>query len=119
VGFNPKNSKNLLVTEYSNSPGGLTGNDDAGQMSAWYVFSAMGFYPVCPGNNEYQLSSPVFSKVTLNLDKNYYPGSNFVLEAPGANTNSIFSSVKLNGKKSAPVIRHEDIQQGGKLVFGK
>jgi predicted alpha-1,2-mannosidase len=114
-----KTVKNLLVTEYSNSPGGLTGNDDAGQMSAWYVFSAMGFYPVCPGNNEYQLSSPVFSKVTLDLDKKYFPGSNFVLEAPGADTNSIFSSVKLNGKKSAPVIRHEDIQQGGKLVFGK
>ena len=109
--------KYLLSTEYGTGPGGISGNDDAGQMSAWYVFGAAGFYPVCPGSNEYQLSSPVFSKVTFNLDKKYYPGGKFVFEAePGNNMNS-FSKVKLNGKEIEPVIRHEDLQKGGKLEF--
>ena len=57
----------ILDTEYNDSPGGLSGNDDAGQMSAWYVFSSMGFYPVCPATDRYMLSKPRFQKVTLNL----------------------------------------------------
>jgi putative alpha-1,2-mannosidase len=86
-------------------------------MSAWYVFGAAGFYPVCPGSNEYQLSSPIFEKVTFNLDKKYYPGGKFVFEAePGNNKNS-FAKVKLNGKEIEPVIKHEDLQKGGKLEF--
>jgi putative alpha-1,2-mannosidase len=109
--------KHLLSTEYGVGPGGISGNDDAGQMSAWYVFGAVGFYPVCPGSNEYQLSSPIFSKVTFNLDKKYYPVGKFVFEAePGNNQNS-FSKVKLNGNEIEPVIRHEDLQKGGKLEF--
>jgi putative alpha-1,2-mannosidase len=55
-----KTVKHLLKTEYDVGAGGVSGNDDAGQMSAWYVFSAIGFYPTCPGSNEYQLSSPIF-----------------------------------------------------------
>jgi len=107
----------LLKTEYGTGPGGIFGNDDAGQMSAWYVFGAAGFYPVCPGSNEYQLSSPIFDKVTFNLDKKYYPGGNFVFETePGNNQNS-FSKAKLNGKEIEPVIKHEDLQKGGKLEF--
>jgi len=109
--------KFLLETEYGTGPGGISGNDDAGQMSAWYVFGAAGFYPVCPGSNEYQLSSPIFEKVTFNLDKKYYPAGKFVFEAePGNNQNS-YSKVKLNGKKIEPVITHEDLQKGGKLEF--
>ena len=57
----------ILDTEYNNTPGGLSGNDDAGQMSAWYIFSSMGFYPVCPATDRYMLSAPRFQKVTLNL----------------------------------------------------
>ena len=57
----------ILDTEYNDTPGGLSGNDDAGQMSAWYVFSSMGFYPVCPATDRYMLSRPRFQKVTLNL----------------------------------------------------
>jgi predicted alpha-1,2-mannosidase len=109
--------KYLLQTEYGLGPGGISGNDDAGQMSAWYVFGAAGFYPVCPGSNEYQLSSPIFERVTFNLDKKYYPGDKFVFEAePGNNTNS-FAKVKLNGKEIEPVFKHEDLQKGGKLEF--
>ena len=58
---------NILDTEYNNTPGGISGNDDAGQMSAWYIFSSMGFYPVCPATDRYMLSAPRFQKVTLNL----------------------------------------------------
>ena len=59
----------ILDTEYNDTPGGLSGNDDAGQMSAWYVFSSMGFYPVCPATNRYMLAVPRFQKVTLNLQE--------------------------------------------------
>ena len=57
----------ILDTEYNDTPGGLSGNDDAGQMSAWYIFSSMGFYPVCPATDRYMLSKPRFQRVTLNL----------------------------------------------------
>ena len=58
----------ILDTEYNDTPGGLSGNDDAGQMSAWYIFSSMGFYPVCPATDRYMLTQPRFQKVTLNLE---------------------------------------------------
>ena len=58
----------ILDTEYNDTPGGLSGNDDAGQMSAWYIFSSLGFYPVCPATDRYMLSAPRFRKVTLNLE---------------------------------------------------
>ncbi len=114
-----KTVKNILHTEYGLEPGGLSGNDDAGQMSAWYIFGAMGFYPTCPGSNEYQLSSPIFEKITLNLDKDYYPGGKFVLEAKEAGLRTIYNKVKLNGKENPTFISHEDIQKGGKLEFFK
>jgi len=109
--------KKILETEYSTGPGGLSGNDDAGQMSAWYVFSAMGFYPVCPGSNEYQLSSPIFKKIILRLNNEYYPGGKFVLIALSGNKDNIFSSAKLNGKEIKSIISHKDLKKGGKLKF--
>ena len=57
----------ILDTEYNDTPGGLSGNDDAGQMSAWYIFASMGFYPVCPATDRYMLSAPRFQKITINL----------------------------------------------------
>ncbi len=65
----------ILDTEYNDTPGGLSGNDDAGQMSAWYVFSSMGFYPVCPATDRYMLTAPRFQKVTLNMQS----GRQFVI----------------------------------------
>ena len=59
----------ILDTEYNDTPGGLSGNDDAGQMSAWYVFSSLGFYPVCPATDRYILAAPRFQKITLNLQE--------------------------------------------------
>jgi predicted alpha-1,2-mannosidase len=112
-----KTVKELLTSEYSNNAGGISGNDDSGQMSAWYVFSAMGLYPVCPGSNEYQLSSPLFSKVTLNLDRKYYPGNKFILETHGNSKDAIYTKVYLNGKESGTIIVHDNFKKGGKLTF--
>ena len=112
-----KTVKHLLRTEYDVGPGGVSGNDDAGQMSAWYIYGAMGFYPVCPGSNEYQLSSPIFKKITLTLDKTYYPGGKFILTSAVAGPGVIFNKVKLNGKEISPMITHEDIKNGGELEF--
>lgn len=109
--------KRILQTEYGTDTGGLSGNEDAGQMSAWYVFGAMGFYPVCPASNQYQLSSPIFDKVTLNLDKKYYKGKKLVLETEPGNNYKAFTSAELNGKKIEPVILHDDIIKGGRLKF--
>lgn len=109
--------KNILSGEYGLGPGGISGNEDAGQMSAWYIFSSMGFYPTCPGSNEYQLSSPIFDKVTLNLDKTFYKGGKFILEANNNNKNKIFDTVTLNNRQIETLITHDDIKKGGKLVF--
>ena len=79
VGRNDKTRRwvrHILDTEYNDTPGGLSGNDDAGQMSAWYIFSSLGFYPVCPGTPYYQLAAPTFRRATLNLEN----GKKFVLE---------------------------------------
>lgn len=65
----------ILDTEYNDTPGGLSGNDDAGQMSAWYIFSAMGFYPVCPATPFYETTTPLFNRITLNLED----GKTFVI----------------------------------------
>jgi predicted alpha-1,2-mannosidase len=64
-----KRVAHILDTEYNDTPGGLSGNDDAGQMSAWYVFGSIGFYPVCPATNRYMLAAPRFQKITLNMEK--------------------------------------------------
>lgn len=112
-----KRVKNILNTEYTAFDGGIPGNDDSGQTSAWYVFSAMGFYPVSPGSGEYQLSSPIFSAVELNLNPKYYPGKKFKISVGKAETDSIYNHVELNGSKCDFVIKHEEIKSGGKLVF--
>ncbi len=114
-----KSVKYVLSSFYSASKDGLTDKDKAGQLSAWYVFSAIGFYPVTPGANEYQLSSPIFDKVTLQLDKNYYPGAVFSISAPQSDALTVFETVQLNGKQHGFSLRHEDLQNGGNLVFAK
>ncbi|MDO8929713.1 MAG: glycoside hydrolase family 92 protein, partial [Bacteroidota bacterium] len=109
--------KNILATEYNAFDGGIPGNDDSGQTSAWYVFSAMGFYPVSPGSGEYQLSSPIFTEVEFNLNPKYYPGKKFKITIDNQDTSQTFDKVKLNGKESQFVLKHEDIRKGGKLEF--
>lgn len=105
--------RHIMATEYMNSPGGLSGNDDAGQMSAWYLFAAMGFYPVCPGSEEYVIGSPAFERVTLNLEN----GNTFTIIAHGASHDNIYvESMLLNGMPyDRPTLRHSDILAGGTL----
>ena len=107
--------RHVAATEYLDEPGGLSGNDDAGQMSAWYVFSALGFYPVCPSKAEYALGSPMFGKVVLRPEG----GRPLVIVAHGASPDNIYvRSVRLNGKRlSGPVITHEQLTSGGLLEF--
>lgn len=80
--------RHIMETEYLNAPGGLSGNDDAGQMSAWYVFSAMGFYPVCPGTPYYIIGSPSFPRMSIRLEN----GKTFTILAHNANKKIYISS---------------------------
>ena len=108
--------RNILQNHYGATPDGLEGNDDSGAMSAWYVFAAMGFYPVCPGSNTYVLTSPVFTKITINA-KNNAPA--FVIETKKVSKeNKYIQSAILNGiQLDKPRITYSDIAQGGRLVL--
>lgn len=105
----------IMDNLYDTTPGGLPGNDDCGQMSAWYIFSALGFYPVCPGSNEYVLGSPSVEKAILLLEN----GKTFTISAPKVSTKNIYvKRLTLNGKPyNEMFIRHEDIMAGGEMVF--
>jgi predicted alpha-1,2-mannosidase len=105
----------IMDKMYKNKPDGLCGNDDCGQMSAWYVFSAMGFYPVCPGTDEYVIGSPNALKTTIYLEN----GKTFTIKAPALNAKNVYiRSVTLNGKPyHKAFLRHQDIMNGGELIF--
>lgn len=105
----------ILNTEYNDTPGGLSGNDDAGQMSAWYVFSAIGFYPVCPSTPYYYIGTPSFDKVTFNLEN----GKKFEIQAHGVGDKAFYiQKTLLNGKPmSGYQLSHDDIFKGGNLEF--
>lgn len=107
--------RRIMETEYLNTFGGLSGNDDAGQMSAWYMFAAMGFYPVCPGTPYYMLASPSFSKMVIELEN----GKKFTIVAYEASHENIYiQSAKLNGKAyNKNYIMHQDIISGGTFEF--
>lgn len=105
----------IVSRMYKDKPDGLCGNDDCGQMSAWYVFSTMGFYPVTPGSGEYVIGSPCFAEAAIQLEN----GQIFRIKAPGLSDKKIYiKSIKLNGKPYNKLyIRHEDIMAGGELLF--
>ncbi|WP_426320568.1 GH92 family glycosyl hydrolase [Pseudoduganella sp. R-43] len=105
----------IVASQYHNKPDGLAGNDDLGQMSAWLAFTALGFYPVAPGSNEYVIGRPFVDKATLNLPN----GKRFAIRAEQMSVaNPYVGSVTLNGKPLARTfLRHEDIMAGGELVF--
>lgn len=107
--------RHILDTEYGDAPGGLAGNDDAGQMSAWYIFSALGFYPVCPGTPYYQIGTPTFERATLHLEN----GRTFTIEAPGTSPECCYiQSATLNGEPYPHTyLHHDDIVNGGTLRF--
>jgi predicted alpha-1,2-mannosidase len=104
---------------YTNTPAGICGNDDCGQMSAWYVFTALGFYPVDPASGIYVLGSPLMDKVTLKLNSKFYPGGSFtVIAKNNSATNPFIQSATLNGKPiTRSWISQAEIAAGGKLVL--
>ena len=105
----------ILDEQYSNQPDGLSGNEDCGQMSAWYVLSGMGFYSVTPGLNYYSIGKPHFSKATINLEN----GNKFEIIANHlSDKNSYIQSATLNGEPfNQSFLFHDTIMQGGEIVF--
>jgi len=107
--------REILETQYKNTPDGHCGNEDCGQMSSWYIFSSLGFYPVNPSQGVYSFGSPLFDKATINLEN----GKKFVIQAINNNNeNKFIQSVELNGKTiTQNYILHKDILEGGNLIF--
>jgi predicted alpha-1,2-mannosidase len=108
-------AREVLDKLYNYTPDGYCGDEDNGQTSAWYVFSALGFYPVTPGTDQYVFGSPLFDKATLNFEN----GRKLIIEARGNNQKNVYvQSIVLNGMSlDRNYIRHSELQKGGKLVF--
>jgi predicted alpha-1,2-mannosidase len=100
---------------YTPGPDGYCGDEDNGQTSAWYVFSALGFYPVCPGTDEYVTGAPLFGKATLKLEN----GNRFIIRADGnSDTRFYIRSASLDGTETTKnYLKHADILKGGILTF--
>ncbi|MEQ1921533.1 MAG: GH92 family glycosyl hydrolase [Pyrinomonadaceae bacterium] len=105
----------ILKHQYKPTPDGLGGNDDCGQMSAWYLFSALGFYPVAPGSGQYSLGSPVVKTAVISLEN----GKKLAIEARNQSDKNIYvDSVSLNGRKiDRKHLTFAEINGGGKLIF--
>jgi predicted alpha-1,2-mannosidase len=112
-------ARKVMDELYHDGPDGLCGNEDMGQMSAWYVLSSIGFYPVAPGQNVYVIGSPEFSEVTLHLDRSYYNAEQFVVEAlNNSKENKYIQSAVLNENSLDKTwFAHEQIKNGSTLVF--
>ncbi len=104
----------IMQNFYTNEPDGIIGNEDCGQMSAWYVMSALGFYQVCPGLPVYTLGRPMVDKALIHVENGIFE----IIAKNNSATNKYVKEVKLNGKVlTSPFINHSDIVNGGKLEF--
>ena len=105
----------IVTSMYKNKPDGLSGNDDCGQMSAWYIFSVLGFYPVAPGSNEYVIGSPCIKNAVINLEN----GKRFEIKVENYSDKNIYiNKVYLNNKiLDRTYINHDDLINGGELKF--
>lgn len=125
AGDHPKTARlvrQVMQMHYDPTPAGLCGNDDCGQMSAWYVWSAIGLYPVTPASNTYVIGSPIVEQATIHLDPKFYPNAKdhrFTVRARNASTQNLYvKSATLNGQAlDHPWITHDDIAKGGELVL--
>jgi predicted alpha-1,2-mannosidase len=110
--------REIAAAEYANLPGGIDGDDDCGQMSAWYIFTAFGFYPVNPASGDYMIGSPLFRRMSLKLAN----GKTFSVSTENNSAKNLYiQSVTLNGKSlTTPVLRFDDIEAGAsvKMVMG-
>jgi len=100
---------------YQPKPDGLSGNDDCGQMSAWYIFSALGFYPVAPASPNYAIGSPLVTKATIKLEN----GKTLTISTQNQAKNNVYvQKVLLNGKPyNSYFLNHNDIVSGGEITF--
>jgi predicted alpha-1,2-mannosidase len=107
--------RDVMNKLYMATPDGYCGDEDNGQTSAWYVFSAMGFYPVCPASDQYVLGAPLFKKITLNLEN----GKKVVLNAPGNSNNNIYiKSMSINNKPyDLNWLSHKMLMSGAVINF--
>ncbi|WP_317191899.1 GH92 family glycosyl hydrolase [Hymenobacter rubidus] len=107
--------RNILARQYHPTPDGLGGNDDCGQMSAWYIFSALGFYPVAPGSGQYALGSPLVHGAVLHLEN----GQSFTIQVKNQSAKNVYvQQVTLNGQQlTQPFLAQPDVAKGGLLVF--
>jgi putative alpha-1,2-mannosidase len=107
--------RQVLTEMYKPTPAGLCGNDDCGQMSAWYIFSAMGFYPMNAVSSEYVFGSPIIDKAVIKLEN----GKKFTIDVKNNSAKNIYiKSVKINDELSqSKVLLHSQIMNGGKLKF--
>ncbi|EQB93041.1 sugar hydrolase [Elizabethkingia anophelis 502] len=110
-----KQVRHILEMQYKSTPDGLGGNDDTGQMSAWYILSSLGFYPVAPGSEDYAIGSPAVNNAVLTLEN----GKNFEIEAVNQSPENVYvQKILLNGKEIKNfTLKHSDIMNGGKIVF--
>jgi predicted alpha-1,2-mannosidase len=118
VGQSSKTQKlvdQIMSELYFNNPNGLAGNEDCGQMSAWYVLNAMGFYSFTPGDPTYSIGRPIFDQVEIQLPD----GKKFQIRTKNNSpANKYIQSLRLNGKKlNTPFFMHQDIVDGGILEF--
>ncbi len=111
--------RKILKNAYGTGPYGIMGNEDVGQMSAWYILSSLGFHPVSQGDGRYWLGSPQFDKAVLSLDEEFYSGRTFTVIAQNNSDKNVYvQNVMLNGKAiERPYILHSEIVAGGELVF--
>lgn len=112
-------TREICLRAYHNSVEGLVGNEDVGQMSAWYVLAASGIHPVCPGDTRFEITSPVFEKITIGLEAKNALGRQFVIEAKkNSLVNRYIQRAELNGKAyNKCYLDYNDIKSGGKLVL--
>ena len=110
-----KETRQLIDSHFKNTPDGLPGNDDCGTMSAWLVYGMMGIYPVCPGDMNYTITTPVFDKISITLDNRFYKGESFqiVKHSDGERIKSI--SLNKEENPTGYFINHQEVVNGGYL----
>ena len=108
-----------LKKYFTNEPSGIPGNDDCGALSGWYVFASMGFYPFCPAATDYALSVPIFDRVTIHLDEQFYAGKTWTIENNLKNREDMLSvKIRVDDiKVTSPWLDHQSITRGGKIVY--
>ncbi|MEZ7867620.1 MAG: GH92 family glycosyl hydrolase [Paludibacteraceae bacterium] len=114
-----KLTRELLEKHFRNAPDGLPGNDDTGTMSVWAVFSMMGFYPVVPADMSYAVTSPVFDKITIQLDTKYYPNNRLVIEKrKNLKSGDYIRQIKVNNKKvNGNFLNHNNLTTAGSIIL--